>query len=93
MDTREIVQIPCSADTLAVWKAFLSALSDSNMSVFAVFDHKQNAEDAGLTMPETKVVVFGNPAAGTPLMNQAIDAVDRLLAGLVQQACGSAITR
>jgi uncharacterized protein (DUF302 family) len=29
----------------------------------------------------------------TTAIAQAIDAVDRLLAGLVQQACGSAITR
>jgi uncharacterized protein (DUF302 family) len=41
--------------------------------VFAVIDHARNAREAGLQMPETQVLIFGNPAAGTPLMLAAPD--------------------
>jgi uncharacterized protein (DUF302 family) len=37
-------------------------------AVFAVIDHAANARQAGQEMPETQVLIFGDPAAGTPLM-------------------------
>jgi uncharacterized protein (DUF302 family) len=37
-------------------------------TVVAVIDHAAAAEAAGLAMPATQVIVFGNPQAGTPLM-------------------------
>jgi len=36
--------------------------------LFAVIDHSGEARRAGLTLLDTKVVVFGNPSAGTPVM-------------------------
>jgi uncharacterized protein (DUF302 family) len=36
--------------------------------VFAVIDHAENARQAGQQMPATQVLIFGDPAAGTPLM-------------------------
>ncbi len=36
--------------------------------MFAVIDHSGEAESVGLSMPNTKLIVFGNPKAGTPLM-------------------------
>jgi uncharacterized protein (DUF302 family) len=33
-----------------------------------VIDHSGEAEKAGLRMPATKVLIFGNPKGGTPLM-------------------------
>ncbi len=36
--------------------------------VFAVVDQDGEAENAGLSLRETKLVIFGNPAAGTPVM-------------------------
>ena len=38
------------------------------MQIFAVIDHSGEAEKVGLIMCPTKVIVFGNPKAGTPLM-------------------------
>ncbi|MGH9016456.1 MAG: DUF302 domain-containing protein [Acidimicrobiales bacterium] len=38
------------------------------MTVFAVIDHSQAAQDHGLALRETKVVVFGSPVGGTPVM-------------------------
>jgi uncharacterized protein (DUF302 family) len=49
--------------------ARLIALLDTNgVKLFNVIDHSGEAASVGLTMPPTKVVVFGNPHAGTPLM-------------------------
>ncbi len=44
------------------------ALEAKGIKVFAVIDHSGEAEKAGLRMPNTKLIVFGNPKAGTPLM-------------------------
>jgi len=38
------------------------------LDVIAVIDHSGEATDAGLTMPETKLVMFGSPTDGTGLM-------------------------
>lgn len=38
------------------------------VKLFAVIDHSGEAEKAGLRMPATKLLIFGNPRAGTPLM-------------------------
>jgi uncharacterized protein (DUF302 family) len=38
------------------------------VKLFAVIDHSGEAEKVGLEMPPTKLLIFGNPAAGTPLM-------------------------
>ena len=37
-------------------------------TLFAVVDHSGEAEKAGLKMLPTKLVIFGSPKAGTPLM-------------------------
>ena len=56
------------------------------MSVFTVIDHAEAAKNAGLTMPPTKVIVFGNPKAGTPLMiKHPVLALDLPLRVLVNQ--------
>lgn len=46
----------------------LSAIRAAGMTVFAVFDHAAAANFAGLSLRPTTVVAFGNPAAGTRLM-------------------------
>lgn len=79
----------CPAEAVALWRAYLDALRDRGIEIFATIDHKQNAEDAGLAMPETRIIVFGNPQAGTPLMLQAPDlALDLPLRVLVRESKG-----
>jgi len=41
------------------------------LKLFSVFDHSGEAAAAGLELRDTKVVVFGSPAAGTPVMEAA----------------------
>jgi len=38
------------------------------LTLFAVVDHSGEAARVGLAMPDTKLVIFGSPAAGTPVM-------------------------
>jgi len=56
------------------------------LKVFAVVDHSGEAEKAGLKMRPTKVVIFGSPKAGTPLMVAAPSlAIDLPLKALVAE--------
>jgi len=38
------------------------------MTVFARIDHAAGAKEAGMTMPPTVVLLYGNPRGGTPIM-------------------------
>lgn len=38
------------------------------VTLFAVIDHSGEAQKVGLAMPPTKLLIFGNPKGGTPLM-------------------------
>ncbi|WP_228486674.1 DUF302 domain-containing protein [Paludibaculum fermentans] len=43
-------------------------LRSRGISLFAVIDHSGEAGKAGLSMPNTKLLIFGNAKAGTPIM-------------------------
>jgi uncharacterized protein (DUF302 family) len=43
-------------------------LHSKGITLFAVIDHSGEAAEAGMTMHPTKLLIFGNPKAGTPLM-------------------------
>lgn len=45
-----------------------SILQAKNAKLFAIVDHSGEADKAGLKMPNAKLLIFGNPKAGTPLM-------------------------
>lgn len=63
-----IVTIPSRhsvEDTLQRVKAMLSA---KGVKVFALIDHSGEAEKAGFEMRPCKLLIFGDPKAGTPLM-------------------------
>ena len=46
-------------------------LAAKGMKVFAVIDQSEEARGAGLRLRETTLVIFGNPAAGTLVMDAA----------------------
>jgi uncharacterized protein (DUF302 family) len=56
-----------------VLQHLLALLREKSVTVFAVVDHSGEAAKAGLEMPDTKLVIFGNPKAGTPVMIAAPD--------------------
>jgi uncharacterized protein (DUF302 family) len=43
-------------------------LESKGVTLFALVDHSGEAEKAGLAMPRTKLLIFGSPKAGTPVM-------------------------
>lgn len=43
-------------------------LQSKGVTLFALVDHSSEAEKIGMKMPPTKLLIFGNPTAGTPLM-------------------------
>ena len=43
-------------------------LKEKGIKLFCIVDHSGEALAAGLEMPPTKLLIFGNPKAGTPLM-------------------------
>jgi uncharacterized protein (DUF302 family) len=69
--------------TIARIRAVLEA---KQIREFALIDHSGEAEKAGLAMPKTQVVIFGNPKGGTPLMLAAPSvAIDLPLKLLVRE--------
>jgi uncharacterized protein (DUF302 family) len=63
-----------------------AAFVEKGMRVFAVIDHSGEAEKVGLRMRPTKVVIFGSPKGGTPLMVAAPSlAIDLPLKALVAE--------
>jgi uncharacterized protein (DUF302 family) len=63
----------------------LSALLKSkSVAIFALIDHRGEAEKVGLKMRPTQLLIFGNPKGGTPLMLAAPStAIDLPLKALV----------
>ena len=64
-------------------------LTAKGMKVFAVIDQRDEALGAGLELRETTLVIFGNPAAGTPVMDQVpLSALDLPLKVLIWDDSG-----
>jgi uncharacterized protein (DUF302 family) len=63
-----------------------AAFAEKGLQVFAVIDHSGEAEKVGLKMRPTKVLIFGSPKGGTPLMVAAPSlAIDLPLKALVAE--------
>jgi uncharacterized protein (DUF302 family) len=56
------------ADTVSTLTGMISA---KGMKIFAVIDQAAEARQVGLSLRETTLVIFGSPAAGTPVMAAA----------------------
>jgi uncharacterized protein (DUF302 family) len=70
-------------ETLEKLKSMLQA---KGVAIFAIVDHSGEAEKVGLKMPPTKLIIFGSPKAGTPLMLAAPSvAIDLPLKILISQ--------
>lgn len=56
------------ADTVA---RLSHLITERGLTLFGVIDHSGEAHAVGLDLRDTKVVIFGNPRAGTPVMQAA----------------------
>jgi uncharacterized protein (DUF302 family) len=63
-----------------------SVIATKGLTIFARVDHSGEAAKAGLTMQPTKLLLFGSPKSGTPLMIASPTlAIDLPLKALVWQ--------
>ena len=64
-----------------------SAIEGAGAKIFAAIDQATEAREAGLDLRPTRLIVFGNPRAGTPVMQAVpLAALDLPLKLLVWQA-------
>ena len=77
---RSKLSVPATLDRLE------ALLGSKGIQIFARVDHSGEAEKAGLKMPPTQLLIFGNPKAGTPIMLAApTSAIDLPLKALAWQ--------
>ena len=63
---------------------FNGILEAKGVTLFALVDHSGEAEKVGMKMPPTKLLIFGNPKGGTPVMLAAPSiAIDLPLKALI----------
>jgi uncharacterized protein (DUF302 family) len=83
---RGIADLPSSHTVDETVERLQNILRERGLAVFALVDHSGEAEKVGLHMPPTKLLIFGSPKAGTPLMLAAPSlAIDLPLKILVWQ--------
>jgi uncharacterized protein (DUF302 family) len=67
-------------------------LAAKGVTLFALIDHSGEAEKVGMKMPPTKLLIFGSPRAGTPLMLAAPSvAIDLPLKILISEDSGGKV--
>jgi len=81
-----IVDVPSNHSVDQTVERLKGMLEAKGVAIFAVFDHSGEAEKAGMKMPRTKLLIFGSPKAGTPVMLAAPSiAIDLPLKILVRE--------
>lgn len=84
--TRGIVDVPSNHSVDETVARLEGVLKARGITLFTVIDHSGDAAKLGLQMAPTKLLIFGNPKAGTPLMQAAPSvAIDLPLKILVWQ--------
>jgi uncharacterized protein (DUF302 family) len=63
-----IIKIPSNHSVDETVDKLKTILQSKGVKLFALIDHSGEAEKVGLKMPPTKLLIFGNPKGGTPLM-------------------------
>jgi uncharacterized protein (DUF302 family) len=66
-----VISRPTRASVSETVDRLLTLLDTKGIKVFARIDHSGEAARVGLTLRATTLVIFGNPAAGTPVMEVA----------------------
>jgi uncharacterized protein (DUF302 family) len=63
-----IVDVPSNHSVDQTVDRLKDILQAKGVTLFALIDHSGEAEKVGMKMPSTKLLIFGNPKGGTPLM-------------------------
>ena len=64
------INVSCSVAEAA--ESITSQLTDKGFKIFAYIDHQANASSVDLELPAARSIIFGNPMAGTKLMQKDI---------------------
>ncbi len=87
-----IVELACSHSVAEIVDRLESLLKAKGIKIFARIDQLAEARTAGLTMRPTVLLIFGDPKAGTPLMNRYPSiAIDLPLKALVREAADGTV--
>ncbi len=91
MKGQGVVTRPTPGTAAAALQRLLGVLNARGVKVFAVIDHSGEAARVGQHLADTKLVIFGNPSAGTALMQTApLVALDLPLKILIWEHDGQA---
>jgi uncharacterized protein (DUF302 family)/uncharacterized membrane protein YidH (DUF202 family) len=63
-----LVDVPSHHSVEETVERLKGILAAKGVMLFALVDHSGEAEKVGMKMPATKLLIFGSPKAGTPLM-------------------------
>jgi len=63
-----IVDIPSNHSVNETVEKLKVVLNAKGVTLFALVDHSGEAEKVAMKMPATKLLIFGSPKAGTPVM-------------------------
>jgi len=66
-----MVDLPSKHSVEETVSRLQTLLQERTIKLFLLVDHSGEAAKVGLQMPPTKLLMFGNPKAGTPLMQAA----------------------
>ena len=64
----DLVTLPSAHGATETIERLKALLAQKGIEVFAHIDHAAGAREVGLPLRPTQVLIFGNPKAGTPLM-------------------------
>jgi uncharacterized protein (DUF302 family) len=65
-------QIPLNKSVSESTEHIKNSLNEKGFTLFSDIDHQANANKVDLDMPASRVLIFGNPVAGTKLMQKDI---------------------
>jgi uncharacterized protein (DUF302 family) len=68
MEKNGIVNVASNYSVDETVERIKNILKAKGVTLFALIDHSGEAKKVGMKMPSTKLIVFGSPKAGTPLM-------------------------
>jgi uncharacterized protein (DUF302 family) len=66
-----LVSLKSSHDVVDTANRLESALKEKGVTVFARIDHAAGAQGIGKPLKPTLLIIFGNPAMGTPLIRRS----------------------
>src|ERR1700691_4910480 len=88
-----IVNKPSNHSVNETVERLKNILQAKGITLFAMVDHSGEAEKVGMKMPPTKLLIFGSPKAGTPVMLAAPSiAIDLPLKILISEGEAGKVT-